>query len=177
MKSCAISVLLFFAIAMSLANAAPASESMRPVDNLKGRYSLHFRNGTVGGRSYWSDDVVEIVPVSKGAAYVRAHLEFYNGHECNIWGVAEAERNELVYRDPQSPFSGPRCVLHIFRSGNSLKLDDKNGGCKGYCGVRGGFNGDTLPFASRRSIHYMVLLKSSRQYREALKDWHSNNGQ
>ena len=48
-------------LALAAIAAAPAS----PVTALAGRYSKHFQNGFVDGSRYWSDDVVEIVPVAR----------------------------------------------------------------------------------------------------------------
>ncbi len=47
---------------------------------------------TCGGENYWSDDVVEIVPVGPDAAYVRLELDFFNGHMCWITGIGLADR-------------------------------------------------------------------------------------
>lgn len=154
--------------------AATLAATPGPVQSLAGRYSSHFLNGLVDGTTYWSDDVVEIVPVSDDAAYVRVSLQFYNGHSCGIWGVAEAQGNRLVYHDPTQPIiKGERaCVLSVSRQGANLLIDDDGDTCKGYCGMRGSLMNDTLPFKSRRPITYMARLKASSEYNDAIKNWH-----
>jgi len=157
--------------AASLACLAATSASS-PVTALAGRYSSHFQNGLVDGSSYWSDDVVEIVPVAADAAYVRAALNFYNGHTCSFAGVAKVRGDALVYRGPSpDPTSRKACVLTIRRKGADLSLDDGDGGCKEYCGARGSFNDATMPWKSKRPITYMARLKNSSEYRDALTEW------
>lgn len=143
-----------------------------PVAALAGRYSWHFRNGDVDGNAYWSDDVVEIVPVDATHAYIRSELAFFNGHSCSLAGVGGAEGDAIVYHDatPGDEF-GPRCVLTVRRKGAKLTLDDGDGGCKKYCGARGGYGDIDLPWASRRPISYMARLKGSTQYRDAITEW------
>lgn len=77
---------LLLGLTLATVAAVPAS----PVTLLAGRYSKHFQNGFIDGSKYWSDDVVEIVPVDATHAYVRADLQFYNGHQCSIAGIAKA---------------------------------------------------------------------------------------
>lgn len=160
---------LFLALPALLA-AGPAVPD--PVDALAGRYSSHFRNGLVDGTSYWSDDILEIVPVDAAHAYVRVETNFFNGHMCSLNGVAAAEGNTLVYRDPAPADAySPKCVLTVRRAGAMLSFDDGDGGCKRYCGARGGFGDMHLPWASRRPITYLGRLKASSQYRDALSRW------
>jgi hypothetical protein len=151
--------------------AAPAS----PVTTLAGRYSKHFQNGFVDGSKYWSDDVVEIVPVDTNHAYFRADLQFYNGHSCGISGIAKAVGNTLVYTEKQPSYDGgPVCRLAISTKGKSLLLDDRSGSCQSYCGARGSLNGfDFIPLSSKRPISYMARLKGSSEYKGAIDAWRS----
>lgn len=156
------------ALALAAIAAAPAS----PVNTLAGRYSKHFQNGFVDGSKYWSDDVVEIVPVDATHAYFRAELSFYNGHECSLTGVAKSVGNKLVYKEKVSEYGDKPCNLTISASGKDLLLDDGEGTCKAYCGARGTFsNFRFIPLASKRAITYMPKLKGSEEYRGAIADW------
>ena len=139
--------------------AAPAS----PLATLAGRYSKHFQNGFVDGSKYWSDDVVEIVPVDATHAYFRADLQFYNGHSCGISGIAKAVGNTLVYTEKQPSYDGgPVCRLTISTKGKSLLLDDRSGSCKSYCGARGSLSGfDFIPLSSTRPISLPRLRMGS----------------
>ena len=74
---------------LCLGAAAPASS---PVRQLAGRYSEHFLNGMVDGSTYWADNIVEVVPVDATHAFVQLSLEFYNGHQCGLSGIATASQ-------------------------------------------------------------------------------------
>jgi len=151
--------------------AAPAS----PVTALAGRYSKHFQNGMVDGSKYWSDDVVEIVPIDATHAYFRADLQFYNGHSCGVSGVAKAVSGKLVYTEKKADYDGaPLCRLTISTKGKALLLDDGDGSCQSYCGARGSLSGfDLIPLSSKRSISYMARLKGSSEYKSAIDAWKS----
>ena len=159
------------ALAVAALGCCAATGASSPVTALAGRYSSHFRNGLVDGSRYWSDNVVEIVPVSANAAYVRAELQFYNGHMCSISGVASAEGDALVYRTPAPSGTGKTCMLAVRHKGTSLQLDDGDGSCQEDCGARGSLSDETLPWKSRRPITYLARLKASAQYRDALARW------
>lgn len=172
----AVIALIVLLLPPATVGAAPVPDD--PVQSLAGRYSTHFRNGMVGGETYWSDDVAEIVPLTGTAAYIRVSLEFYNGHVCDIWGVGQAEGARLVYHDPTppTPATAPRCTLTLSRRGQALLIDDNEGTCKSYCGMRGSLMNQTLPLASRRPITYLKRLRDSRNYQDALVEWKARSG-
>lgn len=153
-----------------LVAAGPAAPD--PISALAGLYYRQFPDALVDGTKYTGEDIVEIVPVAPGAAYVRVHLDFYNGHQCDVSGVGGVERGKLVYHEPTLPSGDPGCVLSVWRAGTSLRIDDGEGSCHAWCGARGSLSDVKLPFASRRAIRYMARLKGSEEYREALAAWH-----
>ena len=115
------------AIFGSLAYAAGVN-----VDAIAGVYKHRFKNALVSGEKYKSEDILEIVKVSPTSVYVSAHLEFFNGHECAINGVAKADGNALVYRG-ETNAEGKQCLLsvkvsgeqdHARRQGRHLRHDD-----------------------------------------------------
>ncbi len=144
------------------------ARTFSPVDQLAGRYGRHFQNALVDGTRYWSDDVVEIVPVDRGHAYARVHLEHANGHQCALSGISTLEGPALIYREPTEEPRGGQCKLRILRNGAALRLDDGGGTCSAYCGARGTPSGVTLPWRSKRRITYLTRLKASREYAEAM---------
>ena len=165
--------------------AAGRSGQLTLVQTLAGRYSHHFQNNMMDGEKYGSDDVVEIVPVANNAAYVRVSLQFENAHTCDISGVATAERDQLVYHQPLPPsFLSPApssldtthpCILRLSRVGSKLQLDDSLGSCHDQnCGMHGTLTG-ALPFNSKRPITYMPLLQASKEYSQAMAEWHGNH--
>ena len=167
-------------VALTMPAITQASETTDPVKQFAGRFSEHFPNSDIDGDRFWSDNVVEIVPVSANAAYFRIHLEFFNGHLCDLSGVAQTSGTGLRYQESVQVYDvhavgnmkNSQCVLQISKQDDHLLLQesDPDLGCKeNYCGVRGGFDGVTLPWKSHRSITYMQKLKTSNEYRDALK--------
>jgi hypothetical protein len=61
------------------------------LETMGGVYKRRFKNGDTSGDTYQSEDIFEFVPVSPVAAYIKLHLEFFNGHECNVAGVTECK--------------------------------------------------------------------------------------
>jgi hypothetical protein len=123
---------------------------------------------------YWSDDVAEIVPLDRDAAYVRIELAFFNGHSCSISGIGRIVGAAVVYNDHSSILPGqPPCILSVSHQGNGLLIDDAGGSCKSYCGARGSLSRFRLPWKSRRPITYLSRLRTSRAYLDALHRWAS----
>ena len=157
-------------LALAVARAALAADISLP-QTLAGVYKVRFKNGLVTGETYKSEDVVEVVPTGPRAAYVRTHLDFYNGHQCGLYGIAHVEGADLVYREPAGKLVADlRCVLHVTRKGAKVVLSDEGGSCKAYCGARGSLSGDSFPVSSRRTIRYMARLKASREFKEAVAE-------
>lgn len=153
---------------LCLGAAAPASS---PVRELAGSYSLHFLNGMMDGSQYWADNIVEIVPIDAHHAYADIELEFANGHQCALTGVATAEGKTLVYREPADGIGQGACHLSITHVGKSLRIDDDGGSCSIYCGARGTLSGITLPWKSRQPITSLSRRKGSPEYTKALAAW------
>jgi hypothetical protein len=140
------------------------------IDAVAGVYKSSFKNGNIDGGKYQSEDILEIVKVSPTAAYVRTHLEFFNGHVCNIWGVANVEGDALLYRGSNN-IEGKPCALSVKTKGGKIMLDDKDGACAiGTCGNRGMYNGTAFDLNKRRAIRYMEVLQKSDQYLDAIDE-------
>jgi hypothetical protein len=140
------------------------------IDALAGVYKKTFPNGTIDGNKYQSEDILEIVKISPASAYVRTHLEFFNGHVCNIWGVAKLEGDALVYHG-ETNSQGKQCLLSIRVQADKVTLDDKDGACAiGTCGNRGMYNGTAFELKKRRAIRYMDVLVNSDQYKDAVDE-------
>lgn len=155
---------------LACGGVAAGAVALSPVQALAGRYSHHFRNGTVDGDRYWSDDVVEVVPVDARHAYVRFSLQFFNGHSCGLAGVAQAQGDALVYRETAASPYGGHCTVTLRRAGDKLRWDTPDGACQQHCGARGGMIGD-VPWSSRRPIAYLARLKASPDYHAALQEF------
>jgi hypothetical protein len=89
------------------------------LDKIAGRYVAGFTNGNVEGGRYHSENLLEIVKIAPDAVYFRTHLEFFNGHECELSGVAEVSGPSLIYRDPPQ-----KCGLRLDVTGGKISFDD-----------------------------------------------------
>jgi len=159
----------FATLAIVVAASASLAASSNSIDDIAGVYKHQFQNGLVDGSKYTSEDILEIVKVSPAEAYIRTHLEFYNGHLCAICGVARLEGGALVYR-PRDSGEG-KCALSLRRKGDRLVFDDPGDACKNdFCGARGIFNGQEFPLSGRRPIRYMPRLLASREYTAAIAE-------
>lgn len=158
-----------FAAGVEATGALPAQ--------IAGVYKTRFKNALVGGETYVSENILEVVPYRNNAAYFRLHLDFYNGHECSISGIAQATADTLIYRGPDD-VDGHPCVLSLRRARDGIHISEgENGACRNQtCGARGGygFKPDGVadfPLASRRSIRYLPRLLASSQYDDAVKEF------
>jgi len=164
-------------LAMALAPSALASQANGLPALMAGVYKTKFKNGLVGGETYVSENILEIVPVRGRAAYFRIHLEFYNGHECAISGIAKANVDTLIYRGPDDVDNHP-CVLSLRRARDGVHIyEGENGACRSQsCGARGGYGfkpdgAPDFPLASRRPIRYLPRLLASDEYTRAVKEY------
>ncbi len=108
-------------LAMAVAPSALGAQLSGLPALMAGVYKTKFKNGLVGGESYVSENILEIVPVRGRAVYFRIHLEFYNGHECAISGIAEASVDTLIYRGPDDVDNHP-CVLSLRRTRDGVHI-------------------------------------------------------
>lgn len=162
-----------FLLSPFLTEAADRSSAAQ-IEELHGVYKFRFKNGLVTGESYQSEDIVEIVPFDDSHIYIRTHLEFANGHQCSIWGIAGYEGGTFVYREPENTsIRSPSCTLRISATKENLVLTDVDSTtgystCSAHCGARGSFYNFSIARSSKRKIRYLERLKASSQYLEAV---------
>lgn len=89
------------------------------------------------------------MPISPTTAYFDVHLEWANGHSCDLSGIADVMSEQvLTYSIPS--ILDKICTLNIDLGANKLVLGDNNGACRLIsCGSRGlldgvGFEYDTV---------------------------------
>jgi len=156
---------------------APApSALMREID---GVYKHRFQNTMAvpgqADQTYESEDIVELLPYDDKHLYLRAHLEFANGHTCDIAGMAGYEHGAFVYHDPAAPPPRERaCALRLHVTDKKLVLTDREtpdaeASCRAYCGARGDLDYE-IGREARSEIRYVERLKKSKAYRQAVQD-------
>jgi hypothetical protein len=130
----------------------------------------------VNGNKYQSEDILEIVKYSPASVYFRAHLEFFNGHMCGIYGIADIEGNDIIYHGLNNS-EGEPCTLRIRVSDKEISLSDPGGNCRtDTCGSRGGYESIAFPRSSRRRITYLDDIRNSDAYWGAAEEHDAGSG-
>lgn len=177
-------VLAFACATPAIAAGNENADAATLMKRIEGVYKHRFMSATItpGKQSmeadvpYQAEDVIEIVRHDDAHIYVRVDLNFYNGHTCNVSGLAGYENQSFVFHDPEPSYpGGPQCVLRVSADKDKLLITDRatpdaESSCRGYCGARGGLSNTTMPLSARRTIRYMDLVKNSRQYKKAEAD-------
>jgi hypothetical protein len=168
-------LIIIASLMISLPSRADASKTTasaaETIKRIEGVYKNRFANSTVQDEHFESEDILEIVSYSANAIYFRVHLEFYNGHTCDLYGVAAYENSGFVFHGT-SDVSDAICNLTIRAEGGNVTLDDVGSNCRTYsCGARGGYHDVSFPIKSRREIKYMKRLKASHEYAGAGADF------
>ena len=145
--------LMIAAAALSLGGgAALYAGAAEPMADLAGYYARTWQSGDVGGGKYDVTDEVVIEPVDATHARISFALNFFNGHTCELDGVAELQGNKLVFTDPAEGWQGKSCKLEIWRQGKDLRWTDRNFGCHSYCGMRGTFTNMKMALKYRKPL-------------------------
>ena len=142
-------LLLLLAVGAALGGAATAPSA----HDLAGQWTRRFTSGDITGARFPVEDELVVVATDPTHAVFDLQLNFFNGHECSIGGVATLEGSRLVYNNPQTTgYDGSPCRLEIWRDGNRIRWDDGEGTCQGFCGARGGLRGGEMRWSARRAI-------------------------
>ena len=136
----------------SITEAGAPAEAEAKASAMKGSYRHSFPNSDVDGDHFTSTDTLDIAPLPDHAIRFSADLQFYNGHECSIDGVAKfAKAGFFVFQDKANNAGPLGCVLEIIPDKDGVRLSDPTGGCKMIsCGERGGYSGAAFTFKDRR---------------------------
>jgi hypothetical protein len=172
-------------LALSLSSQVHAAEPAALIGQIEGVYKHRFESGYVTGPGqpdahHQVEDIIEVVRYDDSNVYLNVKLEFYNGHQCGIAGIASHEGGEFVYRAPSIVPGEPECALRLGVRGDRLFLTDRAApgeasSCRGYCGVRGSLGDYSIARSSKRKIRYMDRLKASPNYRRAVEE-HEKKG-
>ena len=160
---------LFPVLTLVAASAAVAQDATGAAD-LAGRYTRAFQSGDNSGARYTVVNTAIIVATGPGTAFVELDLNFFNGHQCSIAGMATLEGGHLVHRDAEMPnHEGVPCRLSLWRDGGRLRWTDGDGSCRAFCGARGSLTDGEMRWSSRRAIPRAEQNRILREY-EAVRD-------
>lgn len=164
-------------LSVLVAAPAQATEPDPALAAIAGVYKHRFQNGTVQGDKYESENILEIVPTGPDQAYFRTHLEYFNGHSCDLYGIADWHDGALHFQDkPQGDYPACRLRLEV-KDGNIVFVDDPDAPCRNdYCGARGSFDLD-FKASEKRRIRYMDRLLASEEYAAAKEAYAVRHGE
>ena len=144
-----------FVLALALAALAPAralaGDGSVDIGKLEGVYRKRMPNGDSAGAKYTTTDVLKLVRLDKGAAYFDIALNFFNGHMCELSGIARAEGGALVYRGATG-VGDEICELAIKPARGRIGFADAGQRCRSTCGARGGYDGAWFSIARRQRM-------------------------
>lgn len=150
-------------------------EQKLSLNDVVGMYSESFKNAFISGIEYQSENTLEIIEYSATSVYFQTHLEFANGHMCNLSGIAVIHGNELVYHGSIRD-DGQKCEFHIKKEGDLLKFYDENAVCREHtCGSRGGYFQQTFNNVSRQKIKDENKIKTSPEFQNAVTFYSQRN--
>jgi hypothetical protein len=130
------------------------------LDSWEGTYRYKFANGLMNGKKYQSENRLDLLKLSAKTAYFNTHLEWANGHTCDLFGVADLDpAGALVYRT--ASIEGQTCIFKIKASPSGIVFDDEQGACRLVsCGNRGGYEGVEFKFKNRGKLNAEEIRKS-----------------
>jgi hypothetical protein len=149
---------------------ALAGDTSVDIGKIEGTYRKHFQNGDSSGAKYTSTDVLQIVQVEKGVAYFSVELHFFNGHMCELSGIAASEKGELIYREDDEQRRDEPCVLHLVSKRGRITFEDIHQHCRRNCGARGAFDDASFRIAGRTTTG-LKRLRASPGYRAAVEEY------
>ncbi len=154
----------------ALAKAGDPGRAGEIIAATDGVYKARFANELVSGEKFQSENILELVRVADDAMYFRTHLEFYNGHICDLWGKATYRSTGMfVFEEPPVAGDEGTCRLEIEVAKDEIRLIDLDGKCReAHCGARGSFSGTAFPRTARRTIRYLDKLKASQEFKDAM---------
>jgi len=157
-------------VLLSLGAASAEGERLK-LDEIAGVYRHPLKVETVADGVVAAENILEIVRYGEASAYIRTRLHFTNGHLCSLFGIAEVEGNQLVYRSaPEPEDKSSACVLALKIESKAIVFEDR-AECQLRYGFRGGFDNARFERSRRRPIAYLDRIRNSRQYREALEEY------
>ena len=152
-------------------DTSSAVNGQKLLSEVAGVYKNRFKNSTVNDEDYESEDILEIVPINKTAAYVRMELDFFNGHSCSLSTVFEYEgKGEFIAFADDVRAPGDGCTLKMEVGDKVLRFFDISKGvndCKIHCGARGSLDEVEFSRSKKRRIRYMSRLTNGRHFKSA----------
>ena len=141
---------------------ASCQKELPSLEELEGLYKYTFPNMLMDGTEYTSANRLVLFQTSPHALYFDTHLDWANGHSCDLSGIAELDQKSqrtLVYSVPSN--SGKTCTFTINLKTNKLVFGDSDGVCRLLsCGNRGMLDGVEFQYNTREKIKPADIKKT-----------------
>ena len=158
--------------AFSAIEMGDAKAGKELLDRYSGYYRHYFENQLISGEKYESVDETDIVPINSTAAYVRLHLEFGNGHQCNYAGVmryaSDFSLRSYLPRDSDPNFT---CRLRATEVEGCLVFEDADYSCSSWCGVRGSLGGHRVCVKDKKPIESVSNALANEEVHEVVSEY------
>lgn len=169
-------------LVLILPAVAAQASALKMIKDIEGVYKQRFTNAMItpgkapleADQFFQSENIIEVMRHDDQHIYLRAELNFYNGHTCSIYGIARFQKNAFVYRAPAlSAENTQACTLTVTHTADSLRISDRvqhdgPATCRAYCGVRGSLSDLIFYNKTKRPIRYQDRIAKSRQYQTAV---------
>jgi len=147
-------------ILVSKLSICQASERLT-VDSLQGVYKESFQNAMMDGTQYTSENRFLLMSVSPVTAYFDLHLEWANGHNCALSGIADVTSPQIMTYSTPSILE-KTCTFNINLGTQEFSFSDSNGACRLIsCGARGLLDGVEFEYEIVEKIVPSKVKKTS----------------
>jgi hypothetical protein len=117
------------------------AKDLPTIGSVQGIYKYSFPNALMDSTQYTSENRLLLMSTSLTTAYFDVHLEWANGHSCDLSGIADVMSEQvLTYSTPS--IMEKTCTFNITLDTNKFVLNDENRECRIIsCGSRGMLDG------------------------------------
>ena len=164
---------IFAAILVSAVLTCQAKD-FPTVDSVQGIYKYSFPNALMDSTQYTSENRFLLMSTSPATAYFDVHLEWANGHSCDLSGIADVlSQQVLSYSTPS--ILEKTCTFNIDLGSNKLVFGDSNGACRLIsCGSRGMLDGVEFEYETVEKIT-PAIIKETPSFIRAMSEYRTED--
>jgi hypothetical protein len=157
-------------------DAGDSAKSDQILKNIEGVYKIKHRVELMDKPNSYStqEDILEIVPISRIATYVKIRTYFTNAHKCVYEGVFEYKASNEFIAVSKPIARDDVCILKMTVDDGKIRFFDESPvayACQSYCGSRGQLTVTDFDHTLKRRIRYLDRLKNSDEYLETVRDY------
>jgi hypothetical protein len=175
--------IIMLAVIFSVNVNAEDKESIasKKIKEIEGVYKNQFEIGIYNPDQDEDDivkveDIVEIVRHTSDEIYFSADLQFNNGYNCSIYGIAKYDNGIFVYKSGKisDPDETP-CTIKISTNEKYLVITDQPNEeagqtCNAYCGMNASLTNYEIELSYKKKIDDISIIKKSTQYAAAVDE-------